>query len=123
MRKPSEHEPVDPRSTQRKRARKKLFAEMVPYICGSPHFRSDSTFCRRSPTRSGLPKDAPKELELAPREMQDKDLTLQANHISKDIMDNDLINLEWLCPSCHKKEDLKTQTGTITALDDYGYSL
>lgn len=120
-RKPSEKEPVDPRSTQRKRARKTLFYWKVDYICGAPHYRKGSNHCGRSPKE--LPKDAPQDLELASKEKQFVSVTLQANHISKDIMDNDLANLEWLCPSCHKLEDSKTEKGVSQVENNFGYIL
>lgn len=124
MRKPSEAEPVDPRSTQRKRARKLMFAERVPYICGAPSFRSDGNFCGRSPIREKLPPDCPQDIDLAPEWKQFASVTLQCNHINKNIMDNDAVNREWLCPSCHKLEDSKTEKGVSQIKDDpYGYEL
>jgi hypothetical protein len=120
---PSEKEPMDPRSTQRKRARKVLFRLGVPYICGSPHYRPEGTWCKRSPTREQLPRDAPKDLELAGEGKQYASVTLQANHISKNIMDNDEYNLEWVCPSCHKIEDSKTEKGVSQKGDLDGYTV
>lgn len=117
----SEAEPLDPRSTQRKRARKILFREEIPYICGAPHYREGAYFCKHSPTK--LPENAPQTLELAPVGMRIDGLALQANHISKDIMDNDLVNLEWLCASCHKLEDSKTGKGVSQKSDPHGYEL
>jgi hypothetical protein len=120
MRAPRETEPIDARSTQRKRARKKLFYEQVPFICGAPHWRTDGKWCGKSPPE--LPPDAPQDLELS----KDTSLTstLQANHITKNIMDNDLVNLEWLCPSCHKLEDSKTEKGVSQkGTNTHGYEI
>jgi hypothetical protein len=99
--------PVDPRSTQRKRARRLLFKSGRPYICER---------CGKSPKL--LPPDAPKSLDLAP---VGKRLVkqLEANHKSKNIMDNDLSNLQWLCSSCHKLTDNKVTKGK--AIDDFGF--
>jgi ribosomal protein L37AE/L43A len=103
--------PKDPRSTQRKRARALLFRLRIPYICAD---------CGKSPKLR--PGDAPKDLELAPRYLRTVS-GLQANHINKDIMDNDLANLEWLCPSCHKLKDKQTAKGVSLKEDEWGYGL
>jgi HNH endonuclease. len=108
-------EPVDPRSTQRKRARKTLFESGCPYICGEPHNQHG---CGKSPPT--LPKDAPVDLELAVEEFRTVS-GLQANHRSKNIMDNDIANLEWLCPSCHKNIDKQTEKGVSVVKDTTGY--
>lgn len=114
----SNKEPLDPRSTQRKRARKVLFRLGVPYICGSNSM--DGSGCGRSPKE--LPKDAPHDLELAPVEKQFASVTLQANHVNKNIMDNDPVNLEWLCPSCHRLKDQLTEKGvSIKGENPHGY--
>ena len=104
--------PKDPRSTQRKRARRILFRAGVDYICVD---------CGKSPIH--LPDDAPKHLRLAPMSMRTVS-GLQANHINKDIMDNDLANLEFLCPSCHRLKDNLTPKGvSVKGYDDMGYDL
>lgn len=108
-------EPVDPRSTRRKQARKVLFKSGCAYICGEPHLEHG---CGKSP--SHLPKDAPQDLELAPKEMRTVS-GLQANHRSKNIDDNDIANLEWLCPSCHKIVDSQTEKGVSAVADTTGY--
>lgn len=102
--------PLDPRSTQRKRARKILFRSGIDYVCVD---------CKCSPER--LPPDAPRHLRLA---LVGKRTVsgLQANHINKVILDNDLVNLEWLCPSCHKKKDKQTKVGESLYEDEHGYS-
>lgn len=48
---------------------------------------------------------------------------LQANHINKDITDNDPVNVEWVCVSCHKYLDMQTEKGVSTKGDEYGYDL
>jgi hypothetical protein len=44
---------------------------------------------------------------------------LEANHINKNIMDNDPANLQWLCSSCHKLADNKVTKGK--AIDGFGF--
>lgn len=107
----AKREPKDPRSTQRKRARQILFRSGEPYVCNH---------CGKSPKE--LPKDAPRNLELAPIHLRTVS-SLQANHINKDIMDNDLVNLEWLCPSCHKIADSKTEKGVSPVEPDLDYGI
>jgi hypothetical protein len=101
--------PRDPRSTQRKRARLVLFRLGIPYVC---------EVCGCSPKT--LPRDAPRNLKLASKDKQTVG-SLQADHKSKNIMDNDPANLGWKCPSCHKLSDKKTSKGEIT--EDFGYDL
>jgi hypothetical protein len=109
--------PLDPRSTQRKRARKVLFKTGRPYICAE--IVKDTGSCGQSPI-DGLPPDAPKHLELGPQTLNSG---LQANHINKNIMDNDPANLEWLCAKCHKNKDKKTSKGVSIIDDEMGYGL
>lgn len=47
---------------------------------------------------------------------------LQAQHINKVWSDLDPVNLEWLCPSCHKEEDQQTAPGVSLVEDEFGYS-
>jgi hypothetical protein len=68
-----------------------------------------------------LPSDAPDELTLSSN--PDKVSQLQVNHINKDIMDNDPVNLEWLCPSCHKLKDKQTARGVSLKGDEWGYGI
>lgn len=103
--------PKDPRSTQRKRARKVLFRIRRPFYC---------VVCGKSP-KNGLPKDAPRDLELGPIDPNMREL--QANHINKNIMDNDPVNLEWLCPLHHKQKDMQTEKGVSLIKDEMGYGL
>jgi len=104
--------PKDPRSTQRKRARRLLFRLGLPYVCNE---------CGKSPIH--LPDDAPKHLQLAPMSMRTVS-QLQANHINKNIHDNDPSNLEWLCPSDHRLKDNLTPKGvSVKGYDDMGYDL
>ena len=99
--------PLDPRSTGRKRARKKLFHIRRPFKCVD---------CGRSPIE--LPVDCPKDIEIpGPR----VNIKLEANHINKNILDNDPANLEWLCSSCHKRKDQQTGKGESTVDDEFGY--
>lgn len=115
-------EPLDPRSTGRKRGRAVLEASGRPYFCRS---RDDGTVniegiflngrlvqvgCGRSPTYEGAPGGTYPGMS-----------TLQVNHINKDILDNDPVNLEWVCVSCHKYLDSQTETGVSIKGDEHGY--
>lgn len=48
---------------------------------------------------------------------------LDAQHKNKNVLDCDLANLEWLCRSCHKKEDSQTEKGVSLKKDEFGYGL
>lgn len=108
--------PKDPRSTQRKRARRVLERTGRPYFCGSTSGNSPDEVgphgCGRSPTLSDAPGGCYPGIG-----------TLQANHINKNIMDNDPVNLEWLCASCHKEIDQTTEKGESVLDDEFGYGL
>ena len=79
--------PKDARSTGRRRGRAALEKSGRPYECAK---------CGWSPNA------------------QSRSETLDVNHKNKNILDNDLVNLEWLCRKCHKKEDLKTKKGEMS---------
>lgn len=49
--------------------------------------------------------------------------SLQANHKNKVLSDIDPANLEWLCASCHKEKDSKTEVGVSIKGDEFGYGL
>ena len=64
------------------------------------------------------PKDAPIWFEeIWPEENRvlrnDKNSAygLQADHLSKDYQNNEIENIVWRDPSCHKKADLRTKKG------------
>lgn len=116
--------PKDPRSTGRKRARKTLERIGRPYFCGSndegdlvsrvirlPSGRQATVGCGRSPS-----------LQDAPGGYYPSMAPLECNHINKKILDNDPVNLEWLCKSCHKDADSATVKGVSIVGDEYGYS-
>jgi len=101
---------VDWRSTGRKRLRKALFEEEVPYKCNQ---------CGRTSVKP--PPDAPPYFEdIWPEEKRVLAYSLQANHINKDITDNDPANGEWLCALCHKALDSMSAVGEIDS-SEYGY--
>lgn len=101
--------PKDARSTGRKRGRKVLFDLWpdVPYQCRK---------CGMWPIRR--PPDMPDHIDFKPGRLNS---SLQVQHINKDILDNDEANLEWLCPSCHKVEDLTTSVGVSLKTNEFGY--
>lgn len=94
-------EPKDPRATWRRRARLVLERSGRPYWCA---------VCERSPTN----KDAPGGCWPGMA-------TLEANHKNKVLSDIDLVNLEWLCKSCHKLADMVTKPGVSPKGDEHGY--
>lgn len=119
-------EPKDPRSTGRKRGRAALEAQGRPYWCRSvmdedldqwpDGFKTEkikglTAGCGRSPKDP----EAPGGYYPAMSE-------LQVNHINKDVLDNDPVNLDWVCPSCHKVIDSQTEKGVSTrTTDEWGY--
>jgi hypothetical protein len=106
-------DPVDPRSTWRKRARAVLKREGFPYFCGATRDHDISEWgCGRSPSYD----DAPGGTYPGMGE-------LQANHKNKILSDIDPANLEWLCASCHKEKDSLTEKGVSYKGDEWGYSL
>lgn len=100
----------DWRSTGRRRARRTLFESRQDYACiGCGH------------TVSTPPVDAPKWFEdIWPEENRDR-TQLQADHKSKDLTNNDIDELCWRCPSCHKLADNTTARGVATETADHGY--
>lgn len=86
--------PKDARSTGRKRGRKALFNVGREYSCEcvEDHEWHDG--------RCGY---SPKE--------QSRSDTLDVNHKNKNVLDNDPVNLEWLCRRCHKEIDSRTAKG------------
>lgn len=108
-------EPKDPRSTQRKRARKVLEATGRPYFCGSTSSDMWDEVSADGCGRSNRDEEAPGGFFPAMGE-------LQVNHINKNIMDNDPANLQYLCPSCHKEKDQQTEKGVSLVTDEFGYN-
>lgn len=97
---------IDWRSTGRRKARKELYVNYVPYECDT---------CKRSVKFP--PKDAPLWFEeIWPEERRVLDSQLQAQHMTKDLTQNSVQFLKWLCPSCHKLEDSKTEKG-VSVID------
>ena len=95
---------VDWRSTGRRRARKELFRNYIPYKCID---------CGITVTEP--PKDAPPWFdEIWPEENRKLESQLQADHESKDVTLNDIEFLNWRCPKHHKLKDLSTEKGVAT---------
>lgn len=91
----------DWRSTGRRRGRRVLYAAYEPYCCAK---------CKATVIEP--PKDAPDWFdELWPEKPRILESQLQVQHKTKDLQDNTEEFLEWLCPSCHKLEDLQTDVG------------
>lgn len=105
-------EPVDPRSTWRKRLRKVLLQEGRDYVCVE---------CRRTNKHDGelvdgLAVAVPEDARYFPGIG-----SLQANHRNKCLEDIDPVNGEWLCASCHKVLDTLTAPGVSGMGSEYGY--
>lgn len=112
-------EPKDPRSTGRKRGRQVLQEIGRPYWCRSTQeggvkvdtIRGQLAGCGRSPSDHN-----------APGGMYPGMAPLQVQHINKNVLDNDPVNLEWACGSCHKLLDSQTSVGeSLKGKDEYGY--
>lgn len=98
----------DIRSTGRRRARLTLFRSRRDFKCVD---------CGKTTTRP--PEDAPAWFdEIWPLEKREV-TQLQADHETKDLLDNDESLLEWRCPSCHKIHDSTTAVGESTIRKDY----
>jgi len=113
-------EPLDPRSTGRKRGRAVLKEVGRPYWCGSTDdggvkqewFGNVKVGCGRSPSDPDAPGG------YYPTMGQ-----LQVNHINKNVLDNDPVNLEWMCSSCHKIKDQQTEVGeSIRGPNELGFN-
>lgn len=103
--------PKDLRSTGRRRARKALFDSGITFECAH---------CGAVP--QVMPKDFPRK-NPPPLGRSSKTCTrLEAQHKNKDMSDNDVGNLEFLCPSCHKNADKVTAKGVSTVQDQFGAS-
>ena len=103
---------LDWRSTGRRRARKELFDNYIPFRCVG---------CGK--TSKVPPKDAPKHFDdIWPNENRILEYSLQANHKTKNYQDNDVSLLEWVCQPCHKERDNVTGKGEST-IDKVEYLL
>lgn len=91
----------DPRSTGRKRGRKALQKSGRLYRCAC-------TGCNS--VRCGARFSSQELCGYSPQEQGRSD-TLDVNHKNKNVLDNDPVNLEWLCRACHKMKDKRTEKG------------
>jgi len=100
---------LDWRSTGRRRARRTLFESRIDFVCID---------CQH--TVSIPPKDAPKWFdEIWPESNRDCS-QLQADHTTKDYTINDVDDLCWRCPSCHKIADQATAKRVAQEDDPHG---
>lgn len=99
----------DIRSTGRRRARKALYESYTLFACVD---------CGK--TSINPPKDAPKFFEeIWPTEQRVLSYSLQADHETKDLLDNDVSILNWRCEPCHKIHDSATKVGESTIKREY----
>lgn len=103
---------LDARSQGRKRARKKL--EEI----GRP-FRCECKGCK-SPKCGVTLNDTP-TCRWKPIPPLGRGNNLDVNHINKNILDDDPVNLEYLCRPCHKAADSVTEKGVSKIEDEMGY--
>lgn len=93
-------------STGRRMARRTLYREKVEYSCA---------YSDCGVTSKEAPKDAPADFEeFWPEERRYLTYPLQANHMDKDLTNDSLDNLEWLCAPHHKLKDSQTAKGVST---------
>lgn len=106
--------PKDIRSTGRKRGRAALFRVRRIYAC---------RVC--GITSSSKPPDAPKNFDefwpIYDNSVHTTPSALQCNHINKNLLDVDPVNLEWLCAKHHKLEDSVTEKGISVIANEFGY--
>ncbi len=103
---------VDWRSTGRRKARRALFQARIDFKCvGYTDERGNYRPCGK--TTHTPPKDAPSFFdEIWPSDNRIlSPQSLQADHESKDLQDNDVEDLNWRCASCHKHADKQTSKG------------
>lgn len=106
---------IDWRSTGRRKARRELFNNYVPFKCeGIPE---DGIVCGK--TTTAPPKDAPPWFdEIWPEENRVlSPQSLQADHKTKDVTQNDVAVLAWRCASHHKIIDSRTSVGQSQITD------
>ena len=104
----------DPRSTGRRRARKELYDNYVPFMCVG-YNKPDGSTVECGKTSIIPPKDAPSHFEeIWPTENRVLTNSLQADHETKDVESNDIQHLNWRCSSCHKFQDSLTAAGEAT---------
>lgn len=89
--------PKDPRSTGRKRGRAVLQKSKRRYECECVDEDHDwhEGKCAWKPDK------------------QSRSQTLDVDHLNKNVLDNDPINLRWKCRRCHKASDAKTAKGVM----------
>lgn len=108
----------DWRSTGRRKARKELFNNYAEFKCVG--YIKDGKVIPCGKTSKEPPKDAPPWFdEIWPEENRVLDYSLQADHESKDVMQNDINHLNWRCAPCHKMQDKQTEKGERTVKINY----
>lgn len=104
---------IDWRSTGRRKARRALFNAYEPFSCVG--YNKDGVHHLCGKTSKEPPKDAPVWFdEIWPLENRVLDYSLQADHLTKDLTENDVAFLGWRCASCHRLSDAQTLKGETT---------
>lgn len=95
---------IDWRSTGRRKARKELFINYIEFKCVD---------CGKTSIKP--PMDAPAWFEeIWPEENRVLSYSLQADHETKDVTNNDINSLAWRCVGCHKIHDSATGKNVST---------
>lgn len=97
--------PKDPRSTGRRRGRAVLEKTGRRYQC---ECEGECGLSHKNPCGYTPSK-------------QSRSDTLDVDHKNKNVLDNDPVNLWWLCRACHKNIDKTTAKGVSRIEDEYGY--
>jgi hypothetical protein len=102
---------VDWRSTGRRIGRRELYKARVPYKCVGYRLEDGSRF-KCGKTSKEPPKDAPHWFnDIWPSHNRVLDSQLQVDHETKNVRNNDIEDLNWKCPSCHRLDDQQTEKG------------
>lgn len=113
---------IDWRSTGRRKARRQLFLHRVDFCCVG--YVKDDNVIPCGKTTTVPPQDAPSWFEEIWPSVQRvlNPQSLQADHETKDLTQNDIMHLNWRCASCHKLQDSQTEKGmaTVSGEDIWG---
>jgi len=103
---------LDWRSTGRRKARRALFNARIEFSCVG-YTDAQGRYHPCGKTTRVPPKDAPSFFdEIWPTEKRVlSPQSLQADHESKELQNNDVEDLNWRCSSCHKLADIQTAKG------------
>lgn len=107
--------PKDIRSTGRRRGRAALKKAGRVYQCE----------CTGECGKTHVGNEKFPNMCLYTPEKQSRSDTLDVDHINKNLLDNDPVNLKWMCRKygCHKNSDKVTSKGVSRKDNEQGYNL